>query len=179
MQLRDKQRIALLAAFAIALHALERMIPAPLPWFKFGLANIITLLALLLYGFNTAMMITMVRVFAGSLLTGTFLGPAFALSLAGGIAGTLAMAALYKTMPRAFGPLGISLAGALAHNLAQLAAAHLLFIRNLDAILLVSPFILLIGVLTGAANGLFAVFLMMRLKNAGLSIQNTPCPKCR
>jgi heptaprenyl diphosphate synthase len=178
MQLRDKQRLALLAAFAVALNALERMIPSPLPWFKFGLANIITLLTLLMYGFRAAMMITMVRVFAGSIIVGTFLGPAFALSLAGGVAGTLAMAALYRAMPAAFGPLGISLAGALAHNLAQLAAAHLLFIRNTDAILLVSPFILFIGVLTSAVNGLFAVFLMMRLKNAGLSIQNTTCPKC-
>jgi len=179
MQLRDKQRLALLAAFAVALHALERMIPSPLPWFKFGLANIITLLALLLYGFKTSMMITMVRVFAGSLIAGMFLGPAFVLSLSGAVMGTLAMAAVHKTMPSAFGPLGLSLAGALAHNLGQLAAAHILFIRNLDAILLVSPFILFIGVLTGAVNGLFAVFIMMRLKNTGLSIQNTPCPTRR
>jgi heptaprenyl diphosphate synthase len=174
MQLRDKQRLALLAAFAIALHALERLIPAPLPWFKFGLANVAALIVLLLYGFKTAMMITMVRVFAGSIIAGTFLGPAFALSLAGGLAGILAMAALHRAMPSAFGPLGISLAGALAHNLAQLAAAHLLFIRNMDAILLAAPFILFIGVLTGAVNGLFAAFLLMRLKNSGLSVQNTP-----
>ena len=69
MQSQDKLRIALLAAYAIGLHGLERMIPAPIPWLRFGLANIITLTALILYGFRVAMTITLIRVLIGSLFT--------------------------------------------------------------------------------------------------------------
>ncbi len=81
----DDHRIAKLAAFAIALHMVEAVIPSPLPGVKPGIANIVTLYVLYQYGFATAAWVSILRVFASSLLLGQFLSPTFALSLSGAV----------------------------------------------------------------------------------------------
>jgi heptaprenyl diphosphate synthase len=163
MQLQDKHRIAVLSAYALALHGFEAMLPSPIPWLRFGLANIITLTALVLFGFRTAFMITLIRVVLGSIFTGTFLGPSFILSLGGGLAGTCAMGAVHSISKGLFGPVGLSLIGAFFHNTAQLFFAYLLFIQRVEAVLIVSPVILLIGTLTGFANGIVSDILIKNL----------------
>ena len=65
--------IALLSAYAVGLHSIEALIPTPVPWLRLGLANIITLTTLYLYGFKAGMTVTLTRVFIRSLLAGTFL----------------------------------------------------------------------------------------------------------
>jgi heptaprenyl diphosphate synthase len=173
MQLQDKYRIAVLSAYALALHGFEALLPSPIPWFRLGLANIITITSLTLFGFRTAMMITLVRVVLGSIFIGTFLGPSFMLSLGGGIAGTCAMGAVHSVSKTLFGPIGLSLIGALFHNTAQLFLAYLLFIRRIEAVLVISPVIMLIGIISGFANGVVADVLIKNiLKNDPDSIQN-------
>ncbi|MBI5188089.1 MAG: Gx transporter family protein [Nitrospirae bacterium] len=165
MQSHDKYRIALLSAYALALHGFEGILPTPIPWLRLGLANIITLTTLLLYGFRPAIMVTLIRVILASLFTGTFLGPAFILSLGGGVTSTLAMGLILSLMPELFGPVGLSLIGALFHNIAQLLLAYVIFIQRIEAILLISPIIILIGTLTGSVNGIISEILIKNLKN--------------
>jgi len=173
MQLRDKQRIAILSAYALALHGFESLLPTPIPWLKLGLANIITLTALVLYGFRTALMVTLIRVVLASIFIGTFLGPAFILSMGGGLASVFAMGLALKAFKNLFGTVGISLIGALFHNLAQLSLAYYLFIQRIEAILIISPFILLIGSLTGIVNGIISDILIKNLlKKDKEKIQN-------
>jgi len=173
MQLQDKYRIAVLSAYALALHGFEALIPSPIPWLRLGLANIIALTALVLFGFRTAMMITLIRVMLGSLFSGTFLGPSFILSLGGGIAGMCAMGVIQRIGTKVFGPVGLSLIGALFHNTAQLFLAYLLFIQRIEAVLIISPVIILIGTMTGVANGIVADILIKNLlKKEQESIQN-------
>ncbi|MBF0317603.1 MAG: Gx transporter family protein, partial [Nitrospirae bacterium] len=145
MQQRDKYRIALLAAYAIALHGFERLIPTPVPWMRFGLANIITLLAMLMYGFRAALTVTLIRVTVGSFVIGTFLGPAFILSLSGGGLSVLSMGLVHRVVPGAFSPLGLSLTGAFFHNLGQIVVAYVLFIPNMHSMLVITPLILFLG----------------------------------
>jgi len=164
MQLQDKYRIALLSSYAVALHAFESLLPTPIPWLRLGLANIITLVTLLLYGFRAAMVVTLIRVILASLFIGTFLGPAFILSLGGGVTSTLAMGLILSVTPRLFSTIGLSLIGALFHNIAQLVLAYILFIQRIEAILLISPFIILIGALTGTVNGVISDLLIKNLK---------------
>lgn len=173
MQLQDKYRIALLSAYAIALHGFESLLPTPIPWLRLGLANIITLVALCLYGTRVAMMVTLIRVTLSSLFTGTFLGPSFMLSLGGGITSTLAMGSVMYLAPRLFSPIGLSLIGALFHNITQLLLAYILFIQRIGAILLISPFIVLLGVLTGTVNGVIADLLVKNLKKNSEKVQNS------
>jgi heptaprenyl diphosphate synthase len=173
MRSQDKYRIAVLSAYALALSGFERLLPMPIPWLRLGLANIITLVALVVYDFRTAMNVTLIRVILASLFTGTFLGPAFILSFGGGIASTAAMGFTHRVFRNLFGPIGLSLIGALFHNIAQLFLAYFIFIQRIEAILIISPVILLIGTLTGVANGIISDLLMKNiLKNDKEKIQN-------
>ena len=173
MQLQDKHRIAILSAYALALHGFESLLPTPIPWLKLGLANIITLVALILYGFRTALMVTLIRVVLASILIGTFLGPAFILSAGGGIASVIAMGLSIKMFKNIFGAVGISLIGALFHNIAQLALAYFLFIQRIEAMLIIAPLIVLIGSVTGILNGIISDLLIKNLlKKDSEKIQN-------
>jgi heptaprenyl diphosphate synthase len=163
MRSQDKYRIAVLAAYALALSGLESLIPTPIPWLRLGLANIITLAALLLYGFRTALWVTLIRVILASLFMGTFLGPAFILSFGGGVTSTAAMGLAHRLFRKLFGPVGLSLIGALFHNLAQLALAYVLFIQRIEAVLLISPILILLGTFTGVANGVISGLLIEKI----------------
>ncbi|MBF0540006.1 MAG: Gx transporter family protein [Nitrospirae bacterium] len=164
MQSQDKYRIAVLAAYAIALHGVERFIPMPIPWLRFGFANIIALTTLILFGFKAAMFVTIIRIVIGSMIIGTFLGPAFIMSLTAGISATLFMGLFYTLFGRLFSPIGISLIGALFHNLAQLGTAYFLFIHNLNAMLMIAPLIILIGIFSGALNGAATALIIQKIR---------------
>ncbi len=164
MQSADKYRIAILASYALALHGFEALIPTPIPWLRLGLSNIITVITLFFYGTKPALTVTMIRIVLGSLLLGTFLGPGFFLSLSGGLAGTLSMCLVMTLFPGLFGPLGISLIGAFFHNIAQLFTAYALFVRKIEAILVVLPFLAVAGTVTGAFNGIAAKYLINEIK---------------
>ncbi|HAF00267.1 MAG TPA: heptaprenyl diphosphate synthase, partial [Methylophilaceae bacterium] len=79
----EDHKIAKLTAFAIGLHLVESAFPSPLPGVKPGIANIVTLYVLYRYGIKTAAWVSLLRVFASSLLLGQFLSPSFLLSLGG------------------------------------------------------------------------------------------------
>lgn len=173
MQLQDKYRIAVLSAYALALHGIESLVPTPIPWLRLGLANIVTLVALVLYGFRTAMTVTLIRVILASLFTGTFLGPSFVLSVGGGVTSTAAMGLTLLVFRDVFGPVGLSLVGAFFHNTAQLTLAYFLFIQRMEAMFVIGPIIVLLGTLTGVANGAVSGLLLKNLlKKEGGRIQN-------
>ncbi|HYA31944.1 MAG TPA: Gx transporter family protein [Thermodesulfovibrionales bacterium] len=173
MQSQDNYRIALLSAYALALHAFESLIPMPIPWMRIGLANIISLTTLVLFGFRAAMMVTLIRVMVASLFTGSFLGPGFILSLGGGLSGVLAMGTVSYLSRGLFGPVGLSLVGALSHNLTQLFLAYALFIQKQEPVLIITPVLMLIGTVTGLVNGLISDLLIRNLKNSEVTVQNT------
>jgi len=156
--------IALLSAYAIGLHSIEALIPTPVPWLRLGLANIITLTTLYLYGLRAGMIVTLTRVIIRSLLAGTFLGPAFVMSLGGGVASTLVMWGLKGIFGRLFSPVSVSIFGALTHNVTQLFLAYLLFVRQIEAILIVSPVILGAGLITGIFNGIVTNLIIKKIQ---------------
>ncbi|MCE5312877.1 MAG: Gx transporter family protein [Nitrospiraceae bacterium] len=157
---QDSFRIAVLSAFALALHGMETMLPSPIPWIKPGFSNIVALFSLYCFGFRTALYVTLIRVTAGSMLFGTFPGPAFILSLAGGLASVASMGIFLAFIPRLFSPVGISVAGAFFHNSAQLAAAYLFFIHRPEPVILIAPALLMIGTAAGAINGFICRYLL-------------------
>ncbi len=165
MQLQDKYRIALLAAYAVVIHSFEGFLPTPVPWLRFGIANIIVLVALVLYGFKPAMMVTLIKVILSSLLTGTFLGPSFIMGIGGSVCSVAAMGAVFYAVPRVFGAVGLSLIAAFFHNLAQLALAYILFVQKIEPVLMITPILILIGTITGFVNGIVAGILIKNMKN--------------
>ncbi len=166
---QDKYRIALLSAYAIGLHGLESLLPSPVPWLKFGLANIITLITLMLYGFRAAMMVTLIRVLVSSLLTGTFPGPAFVLSLGGGVVSTVAMAAVLFSFSGLFSAVGLSLIGAFFHNMTQLFLAYFLLIQRIEPLLFIAPLILLFGTVTGLINGAVSEVVIRHVRKSAVT----------
>jgi len=155
----DDHRIAKLAAFAIALHMVEAVIPSPLPGVKPGIANIVTLYVLLQYGFATAAWVSILRVFASSLLLGQFLSPAFALSLSGAVL-SLGMLWLAMHLPkRYFSAVTLSILAAFAHIAGQLIMVRLWLIPNAGVAYLI-PVFALAALFFGLINGLITARLI-------------------
>lgn len=117
-------QLSVMVAMALIIWVVELAVPVPLavPGAKLGLANAIILWCLVSRGFADALLVNVLRIVLGSLLTGTFLNLPFTLAMAGGVASTLVMGALYRFGRQWFGMVGLSLAGSFTHNLAQLLA---------------------------------------------------------
>lgn len=158
----DDHRIASLAALAIVIHIAEAALPSPLPGVKPGLANVVTIICLLRYGWGTAAWVSMLRVLAGSLLVGSFLSPTFALSLAGAVA-SLAVLGLASRLPgQGLGPVGHSLLAALAHMGAQFWVAYTLFIPH-KGLLHLLPILMTAAAIFGVVTGIIALQVLRRL----------------
>jgi heptaprenyl diphosphate synthase len=146
-------RIAKLTALAIGLHMFEAVIPSPLPGVKPGIANIVTLFVLYEYGFATAAWVSLLRVFASSLLLGQFLSPTFVLSLSG--AGlSLAILFLAQHLPKNyFSAISLSIFAAFAHIAGQLIVVWLWLIPHTGVVYLI-PIFALTALFFGLINGI-------------------------
>lgn len=164
-RIRKLARLSMLLALATAIHAAEAMLPVTVAWFRFGFANIIGLATLELFGFKDALLVTIGRVLLGSLTYGLIGSPAFMMSMAGGVAAMAVMGLAHRLAGKGLSEVGISVLGATAHNLAQLAVAYLILIRN-EAILMLIPVMLLAAAGTGFMNGLAARFFVGHFKKA-------------
>ncbi len=149
-------RIAWLTALALSLHVIETALPSPVPGIKPGLANIITVATLMLYGLSAAAWVSLLRVMAGGLLLGTLFSPTFILSFGGTLAsvGTLALADRISR-GRWFGPVGYSVLAALAHMAAQIGIAYIAFVPN-PGILYLLPAFMTAALIFGIVNGIIA-----------------------
>jgi heptaprenyl diphosphate synthase len=144
--------LALLVSLGLILYVLEAHIPQPLPWARIGLANLVTLMALVLWGFREALAVLLVRIFLGSMFTGTLMSPIFPFALVGGLASVLVMGLARRYLGSVLSLIGISTLGALAHNLAQLYLAYQLYIHRGEVFYLL-PLLLLSTLVTGCFIG--------------------------
>jgi len=159
--------LSLLIALGTVLHTVEGMllIPVPIPGVKLGMANIVTLMALCTFGVREGLTVALMRVFLGSLISGMFLAPGFFLALGGALASTLTMAILMK-FTRSFSIIGISVAGAVGHNIGQLLTASAI-LQN-KAVLFYLPILLMSGVPTGFITGYLLKSLQNRIELYGI-----------
>lgn len=149
----DDHRIAKLAAIAIVLHMFEAVIPSPLPGVKPGIANIVTLYVLYQYGFATAAWVSILRVFASSLLLGQFLSPTFVLSLSGALLSLSALSLAIYLPKKWFSPISLSIFAAFAHIAGQLIIVRLWLIPHAGVSYLIPVFAaaaLFFGLINGA-----------------------------
>jgi heptaprenyl diphosphate synthase len=165
--LPEDRRIAALAAAAVGLSVAEAAIPLPLPGLKPGLANIVTLVVLVRFGWRVAAWVTLLRVVASALALGSFLTPTFLMSLTGGIASLLVLAALVRLPGGWVGAVGLSVLAALAHMSAQLLLVDLWLLPGVSLAGLL-PVFLAVAWLTGLVNGLVAARLIGRAAEVDL-----------
>ena len=140
---------------------IEAVIPSPLPGVKPGVANIVTLFVLYRYGFATAAWVSLLRVFASSLLLGQFLSPTFVFSLSGAL---LSLAALFfaQHLPKKyFSAISLSIFAAFAHIAGQLLIVWLWLIPHTGIIYLV-PIFAVAALVFGIINGLVTAKLIQQ-----------------
>lgn len=146
--------LSLLLALALVLNYLETFIPppAPVPGMRLGLANIITLAAVVLYGRREGAAVLLLRIVMGGIFAGG--GVHFIYSLSGGVLSFAAVALLYPALKRNLWVL--SVISALAHNIGQVAAAALL--TNTSYVFWYILPLTASGIVCGAFTGLAADF---------------------
>ncbi len=166
MQFRSKTQkfifLSLLAATAIVLSYMERMIPFPffLPGMKLGLANIITLSALYYYDFKDVLVVVLVRVFVTFLIVGQAMSLIY--SLSGGVLSLLGMYLLIKFASKWVSPIGVSIFGAFLHNVAQLIVLAIIM-NSVSISINYGPYILLTSIGTGFFVGITSNIFIERI----------------
>ncbi len=149
----EDHHIAKLTALAIGLHILEAIMPSPLPGVKPGITNIVTLFVLYEYGFATAAWVSLLRVFASSLLLGQFLSPTFVLSLSGAVFSLCALYVAQHLPKKYFSAITLSILAAFAHIAGQLIIVRLWLIPHTGVAYLI-PIFALAALIFGVINGL-------------------------
>ena len=161
MKVRKLCILALFAAIALSIWAAEALIPplVPLPGIRLGLANIVILLTLYLFGRREAALVLAVRLILGAALAGTVMS--FLYSLAGGLL-ALGVMALLRPRVEETRVWMLSAYAAVAHNLGQLLAARL--VMGTPGLWWYLPALVLSGLITGVFTGLCARFALPLLK---------------
>lgn len=154
--------ISMLAACGLVIFVFESFLPV-LPWFRPGLGNIATILALFFFGISDAFKVTVLRVVLGALVLGRLFTPVFVFALCGGLASTVVMAFVLR-YTRIFGPVGISVLGASAHNMVQLLVAYLLFVKS-EELFIFLPVFIAAGVVTGVVTGFVSAVVYDKTRN--------------
>lgn len=155
---------AALLALGIVLYVLEGLFPplVPVPGAKLGLSNILVLFTMLFLGYGEGILLAVARSLLGSFIAGTLLAPGALLSLSGGLVSALVVAVSLRSLRPPLGFVGVSILGAIAHNVTQLGVAYFLFIQT-KGLFYYLPFLLLLGLMSGLVSGLIAVYLFERL----------------
>lgn len=145
--------LSLYAALSLAIYAAESALPplAPIPGFKLGLANIVTLILLLRGTTRDAALVLTVRILLSAMLFGQAMSLLY--SLAGGFCSLFVMSVVNRLLHRRY-PLLTGAMGGLFHNAAQLAAA--VAVTATPGVIAYLPFLLPGGILTGLFTGLCA-----------------------
>jgi heptaprenyl diphosphate synthase len=152
--------LTMLLAMSILLHMIEPALPIPVPGVKLGLANILGLITLYLFGIKEMMTINIMRVLMASLLRGIIFGTGFWLSMSGMLLSSLITILLFKQ--NKFTKIGISMASSAFHGVGQILA--LIFINNTVMMIYWLPMLWFSSVPTGYITGTLSIQVLKRLK---------------
>ncbi len=152
--------LALLTAAALMIYAIESLLPTfvPIPGIRLGLANVITLITIKRYGARDALLVLLARIFLSCFFFGQFMSLLY--SLCGGLFCMLVTWLICLLLAGNYLWI-ISIFGAIAHNLAQLAVAF--FLTKTPGVLAYLPFLMISAILTGLFTGLCAHFTLKHL----------------
>ena len=165
-------RMALLTAAAVVLGYIERLIPMPgsIPGIKLGLANTVLLYAIYLLDARSAFVLMILKVgLSGLLYAGV---SAMMFSLGGGLCSLVMMLLVKKLGGSGVSIIGVSVVGAVFHNVGQTAVAALMV--NTAALMGYVPFLLVAAVVTGILTGIAAKYAIRGLRASGLENVSMP-----
>lgn len=161
------RQIALLVSCASVLQIAESLLPNPFPGIRLGLANVITIVSLVNFGFRVSVEIAVLRSLISSFILGTFLSPSFILSFSGALLSSIVMGVLFELSNfrdrKYFSLVGISLFGSITHNLVQISLVYILFIKHKGIFFLV-PWLAISAVIMGWFTGILACRVCRKLE---------------
>ncbi len=141
----------LLVALAFIFSYIESLLPTlGIPGVKLGLANLVVVVTLYILHPRDALAIACLRIVLAGFTFGSLSGMLY--SLSGGLVSFAVMWLLRRT--DRFSVLGVSVAGGVSHNLAQLAVAAV--VLHTAPLVWYLPVLLVSGMLTGEIIGLTA-----------------------
>jgi len=145
------------AAAAMMLSYVESFIPSFAPGVKIGLPNIVIVYLLYKVGAAKAAGVSLVRVLLTALLFGSVMSLWY--SLAGAALSLLVMTVLKQT--KMFSTVGVSVAGGVMHNMAQICVAVL--VTGVGAIAYYLPALIVGGIVAGVFIGIAGATVIKRV----------------
>ncbi|MCH4890601.1 Gx transporter family protein [Acidaminobacter sp. JC074] len=166
MRNKKMMTISVFVSLGIILSYVEHLLPTQflMAGAKLGLANIVTVVTLVLLDKKSSLLILLLRICLVSLLFSGFSG--FLYSLAGGMFAYLTMLLMLKIDFKDVSLVGVSVVGSVFHGFGQVVIASVLF-QNYK-ILLYFPSLLLTALITGIFIGLISNYLTERLIKAAV-----------
>lgn len=153
--------VSLLVAIALIFSYVEILIPFNfgIPGVKLGLANVISIISIYLFGPYIALVIVVLRI----LLSGFLFGNLYSIlySLCGGILSIIVMSVIKKT--NKFSLYGVSMCGGVFHNIGQLIVAMITV--NQMKISYYGPILIVSGMIMGLLVGFLSNQILIRLKH--------------
>ena len=156
--------LGIFLALAVIFGYVEALIPVPVPvpGIKLGLTNLVITAILYVYGYREALVITALRVFIIGFLFGNLFSIAYGLT--GAVLSLTVMALMKRT--GLFGVIGVSAAGGVSHNIAQVMTAY--FMVTGFPVRWYMPILMLAGVGAGILTGIADVMIIPRLHRFGV-----------
>ncbi len=151
----------LLMALAMIFSYVESLLPVfvAVPGVKLGLPNIVILFTLYCLDIKSAAIVSLVRV----VLAGFMFGNLFAIiyGLAGAILSLIVIYILYKSGK--FSPVGVSVAGGVAHNTGQILVA--VAVTETSRLIYYLPVLCIAGITAGACIGIVSGIVIQKLES--------------
>ncbi|WP_010293186.1 Gx transporter family protein [Clostridium senegalense] len=162
--------ISLLISQALVLHIVEGMLPIPFitPGARLGLSNIITVIALYTLNYKETFLVLAIRIVLSVMFGGSVSRLMY--SLGGAIFSFISMAVIKKLLKNKVSIIGVSVIGAVFHNIGQLIVASL--IVETWGVLLYLPILTIAGIGTGIFVGFTSYYALSHLKTINKKMNN-------
>lgn len=168
------KKVVLLSSFtalSIVLNWMENIFfpwtILPIPGAKIGLANIVFLIILIVAGLRMALILSVLRVFFLGIFTGTLATVIFPLSLGGAVLSILFMKAARFFWGDKLSVIGLSIVGAVGHNLGQFGVLSVIpgLFPGLSLLYILLPGLFLLAIPAGILTGWIAGQILPVVKN--------------
>ncbi|HNQ39937.1 MAG TPA: Gx transporter family protein [Candidatus Cloacimonas sp.] len=172
MNIQDKSKLTQLAfytAVAASIHIVEDLIMRmlPLPFVRLGFSNIVILYLVCHNRIWEAFIVNISKTLLSGIVTLTLLSPSTLLSLTGGISAVIIMV-LVRWLHWGLGIYGISICGAITHNLMQLAMVRAILIRS-DKVFVLTPILLSIALISGSIIAYLTLYIDRKSETAKIT----------
>ncbi len=156
--------LAFLTATACSIHIFESLIMRlmPLPFIRLGLSNVVVMYLLFEKKVFQAFLVAVIKSLVGGAVTFSLLSPSTLLSLGGGLSAVFVMW-MALAVRLGFTEYGVSVIGAVAHNLAQLILVQNVVLPG-TRVFMLTPLLLFLGLLSGILTAWILVLIKSRFQ---------------